>query len=301
MSISFGASKSKEKSSSTGSFDRTDAPIVPDWISSGVQGLAGQITDFFSGADPSSLVAGADPLQTQAAAGASALSPRSWVYDESADTIRNVTNAAAPQMQSASLLDGLDNYMSPYTGQVVDAALADFDFGAGQTRAQQALDLAGAGAFGGSGAALTRSATEDALARARGATSATLRDQGFQVGANLSNQDAGRRQQTSATNAQLEADNRNRQLAGAGQLVSQASQLGADERATVGTQAGMGEVMRDITQDQVGAPVDFLAQQLALYTGLPLEMFVGMNSKGTEKTSGKSSGTAFGISGKYGG
>lgn len=303
MSLQFGGSKSKEKTSSTmnqdSNFDRTDSPLVPDWISGGVQGLGNKITSFFDNTNPMSLIAGADPLQTQAAGGAAGLDPRSWAYDGAADATRGVMGMEAPQMQAASLLDGLDGYMSPYMGQVVDAALADFDFGAGQTRAQQALDMAGAGAFGGSGAAITRAQTEEGLNRARASTSATLRDQGFRVGADLSGQDAGRRQQASAANAQLEADNRNRTMAGAGQLANLASQLGGDERAILGTQAAMGDVMRGISQDQAGAPVDFLAQQLALYTGLPLEMFVGMNSKGTEKvtgsSTGKSSGSKFGL------
>jgi len=301
MSIQFGGSKSKEKSSSTmqqaSDFNRTDRPDVPDWIANSVQGLSGKIGSFFDSTDPASLIAGADPLQSQAAFGASGLDPRTFAYDEAADATRGVMGMAAPQMQSASLLDNLGAYMSPYTGQVVDAALADFDFGAGETRAQQALDMAGAGAFGGSGAALTRSATEDALTRGRAATSANLRDQGFRVGAGLSESDAGRRQQASAANAQFEADNRNRNLAGAGQIANLASQLGADQRAIVGTQAAMGDVMRGITQAQTGAPVDFLAQELAMLTGLPLEMFVGMTSQGRENTTG--SGTATGSGSKF--
>lgn len=314
MSIQFGGSKSKEKSSSTmqqaSDFNRTDMPVVPDWISSGVQGLGSKIGNFFASTDPAQLVAGLDPLQTQAAGAAQALTPRAGAYDEAANITRGITGMGAPRVEaasmgSASLLDNLGAYMSPYTGQVVDAALADFDFGAGETRAQQALDMAGAGAFGGSGAALTRAATEDALTRGRASTSASLRDQGFRVGADLSGQDAGRRQQAAAqnamfqqqaamANAQAEADNRNRALGGAGQIANLASQIGGDERAIIGTQAAMGDVMRGVWQDQVSAPVDVLAQQLALYTGLPLEMFVGATSQGRENTTGSGTGTGSG-------
>lgn len=102
--------------------------------------------------------------------------------------------------KASSLLDNLGAYMSPYTGQVVDAALSDYDYGAGQTLAQQKLDERRNGAFGDSGLAITRSQTSDALTRGRGSLSAGLRDQAFNTGANLSNLDAGRRQEMDVTN-----------------------------------------------------------------------------------------------------
>ena len=113
----------------------------------------------------------------------------------------DATNATASNYSASSLLEGLDKYMSPYTGQVVDAALQDYDYGAGQTRASQALDEARSGAFGGSGAAIGRSMTEGELARGRGSLSANLRDQGFTRGAGLSAQDAGFRNDASRFNA----------------------------------------------------------------------------------------------------
>jgi len=111
------------------------------------------------------------------------------------------TNAVASTYSASSLLEGLGNYMSPYTNDVVNTALADYDYGAGQTRAGQALDEARSGAFGGSGAAITRALTEDNLARGRGTLSAGLRDQAFGRGAALSAQDAGFRNDASRFNA----------------------------------------------------------------------------------------------------
>jgi hypothetical protein len=113
----------------------------------------------------------------------------------------DAANATASNYSASSLLDGLGKYMSPYTGQVVDAALEDYDFGAGQTRSNQALDEARSGAFGGSGAAIGRSMTEGELARGRGSLSANLRDQNFTRGAGLSAQDAGFRNDASRFNA----------------------------------------------------------------------------------------------------
>lgn len=113
----------------------------------------------------------------------------------------DATNANASTYNASSLLEGLNNYMSPYTGQVVDAALADFDYGAGQTRANQALDEARSGAFGGSGAAIGRSLTEGEIMRGRGSLSAQLRDQNFTRGADLSARDAGFRNDAARYNA----------------------------------------------------------------------------------------------------
>lgn len=295
FSISFGGNKSKNSFNQQGSFDRTDMPIVPDWLQSTTLGLNAGVQNL-SQMDPYSLVPAPDPLQLQAAEVAKGISPRYWNYDSAIDLTRGIATDKTPSVTAGSVLDNLDSYMSPYTGQVVDAALADFDFGAGQTRAQQALDMAGAGAFGGSGAALTRAATEDALTRGRAATSANLRDSGFRFGAGLSADDANRRQSASLANAQLEMQNRAQRQSAAAQMANLSSQMAADERANVATQAGIGEMLRGIAGETARAPVDFLAQQIALLSGLPLDLFVGSRSTGTETQSGsgKSSGMSFG-------
>ncbi|WP_300573610.1 hypothetical protein [Phenylobacterium sp.] len=330
MSLKLGGSKSNSSTNSSGSFDRTDTPQVPDWINFRTRSLDQDLAEI-GGIDPYSLVAGADPLQQQAATGAAGLNARPWNYDAAADLTRGVANSAAPtfdaasfeaaQASPASLLENLEKYMSPYTGQVVDAALADFDYGAGQTRAQQALEMAGAGAFGGSGSALARSQTEDALARGRASTSATLRDEGFRVGAGLSDSDAARRQAASIanagfaqdaartnagfaqdanrTNAQLDADNRQRQLASAQQLANLSGQLGAEERATLDTQAGLGDMMRTIAGEEASAPVDFLAQQIALLSGLNPQMFIGNRATGTETGTSKTKGSQLAASASH--
>jgi hypothetical protein len=162
------------------------------------------------------------------------------------------TTANASTYSAGSLLEGLGNYMSPYTGQVVDAALSDYDYGAGQTRANQALDEARSGAFGGSGAAIGRSMTEGELARGRGSLSANLRDQGFTRGAGLSAQDAGFRNDASRFNADaqtrvsmsnadaanqaaaLRASAQNQFLMTDADAANQASRFGADALNTSG-------------------------------------------------------------------
>jgi hypothetical protein len=81
--------------------------------------------------------------------------------------------------------------------------MGDYDAEAGRRRAAQDLEMAGQGAFGGSGAALTRSLTEGELARGRNSRLAGLLDQMFAQGASLSAGDADRRQQASTAAAQL--------------------------------------------------------------------------------------------------
>jgi len=224
--------KSKSQSQSTST--TTSTPTNPEWVTQGVQGLSTKVMDLL-GRDPKSFVAGPSALQTKAwgdaqnltsspffgqagnifkdVAGAGANTYDSTGYDPTDATSQgydavnwtgqgyDATKANASTYNASSLLDGLDKYMSPYTNDVVNTALSDYDYGAGQTRANQALDEARSGAFGGSGAAITRALTEDNLTRGRGTLSAGLRDQAFGRGAALSAQDAGFRNDAARYNA----------------------------------------------------------------------------------------------------
>jgi hypothetical protein len=186
------------------------------------------------------------------------------------------------------VLENLDAYMSPYRRDVVDAALADFDHGAGQTRAQQDLDLAGSGAFGGSGSALTRSMTEDALTRGRSTTSANLLDQMFQRGTALSADDANRRQQAAMANAAAAEQALQRQMEAAKGLTDLSTAYEANQRANIATQAGLGETLRGIEQEQRQAPVTSTQQIVAMLQGLPISLFTGEQKTGTESGTTKS-------------
>jgi len=236
----------KTKSSSTTSSTATVTPNNPTWVTEGLGAVGGGLQKLM-GMDPKSFVAGPSALQTKSYqdAGNLSLSP---MYGQAGSIFNDVagagantydakgydaqgydaTDATAQGYTASSLLDGLDRYMSPYTGQVVDAALADYDYGAGQTRATQALDEARSGAFGGSGAAITRALTEGDLARGRAATSAQLRDQAFTRGAGLSATDAGFRNQA----LQFGADASNRAALANAAARNDAARFGADARNT---------------------------------------------------------------------
>ena len=219
-----------KKTKTTSSSTQTRTPNNPTWVTEGLAGVGGALQGLMT-MDPKSFVAGPSALQTKAfdaagglklsddygrargifndVAGAGANTYDATGYDSRGydatklgDAIGyDPTSAQAVTYNASSLLEGLDKYMSPYTGQVVDAALTDFDFGAGQTRANQALEEARSGAFGGSGAAIGRSLTEGEIMRGRGSLSAQLRDQGFMRGAGLSAQDAGFRNDAARFNA----------------------------------------------------------------------------------------------------
>lgn len=105
---------------------------------------------------------------------------------------------------SQSVLDGLGDYMSPYTQDVIDTTLDGFDDNAGRQQAAYAAKGAASGAFGGSRFAVGEAQLTSDLARERAAMEASLRDEGFRFGAGLSSTDADRRQAAGTINAQAE-------------------------------------------------------------------------------------------------
>jgi hypothetical protein len=311
MGLSFG-SKKKWSSQTDTTTNSSTTPILPDWTSNLVQGAAGKVGGLTS-LDPTTLVAPADDLQLQARAGAADLSGSPWNFDGAADLTRGVANtswvepfmnAATPQATGGRASDYVSNYLNPYLREVVDTSTADFDRNAGNVRAQQALDLAGSGAFGGSGAALTQSMTEGELARARATTLSGLRSHAYETALQAAVGDADRATQTSMSNTQTTLQDR-MQRAGfgfqAGQqalnaakgLVDVSTARDDNMRANIGVQAGLGDTFRKIDTDFRQAPVTSAQQVVAALSGLPLDLFRGQQTSGTtsEKASGKSKDT----------
>jgi hypothetical protein len=287
-------STAKQTSTGTTTFNTTKKRTNPDWVTNLAEGFGGEVSDL-SKIDPNSLVPGADPLQTKASANAGNLTGTPWNYDAALDLTKGVAGANAPRTEGVRAKNFMADYENPYQQQVLDAALADFDFGAGNTRAQQALDLAGAGAFGGSGAAITQSMTEGELARGRGRTSADIRDRGFQTALQAAQADANRRQSANDLNAQLMAQGQDRTLNAAGQLADIAGAFGGEQRANIGAQTAVGGINRDITAQQANAVPDWLGRREELFSGIPLDLFGGEEGSGTstenstKKTKGGSS------------
>jgi hypothetical protein len=278
MSLKIGGSKTNTSSSSNTTTNSTTTPNVPDWASSLTQNIAGQVGGLV-GANPQSLVAPVNSLQTLAGANATNLSGLPWDYDAAAELTGAVANSDTP-----SIAGNIGQFMSPYLKQVVGATSADLDASDAKVRAQQALDLAGSGAFGGSGAALTQSATEGELARARATSIGNLLNQGY-------SQALG----GATSQAQLQQQQQAQRLAAAGQLAGIAGNYDANQRADIATQTATGDDLRNVVQQQDQAPVTSTAQIVAMLNGLPINLFTGQTTDSTGHTESKGTGSQVGF------
>jgi hypothetical protein len=287
-------SKSKQTTDQTSHSVVT--PTNPQWITDPVQSLAGSIAGL-SKLDPYSLVAGPDALQTSAAQGLAGLAPDAGAYGSASNAFQGLMNTGASRMRAAtgtasSLLPNINAYMSPYLNDVVNSSLADYDFGAGQTRAQNQLALANDDTFGGSGGAIQTALSNDAITRGRATLAAQLRDQGYQAGAGLANQDADRAQQMALANmaAQNQARQFNaqqaeaalaRQRAAGEDLANTATMQNQAALSDAQAQAQLGEQLRQIQAAHNLAPISLLSSQTGLLNSLPLGLFHGEVQDGT--------------------
>lgn len=271
MSFKIGGSASHsstdENSTSNTSSSSTSTPIVPDWASTLTQNVANQVGGLV-GANPQSQVAPVNSLQNLAAANATNLSGTPWDYNAAADLTASVGQAKAPDISSY-----INQFMNPYLQQVVGATSADLDANDAKVRAQQALSLAGSGAFGGSGAALAQSATEGELDRARATSIGNLLSQGYSQA--LSGAQA---------QAQLQQQQMQQRLGAANQLASIGSEYDAGLRANAATQAAVGDDLRNVAQQQAQAPITSTQQVVAMLSGLPINLFTGSQTNGTSST-----------------
>lgn len=281
MSLKLTGSASKSKQTTKGTTSTTTTPIVPEWGASLVQGAAGQVASLL-GRDARQYVAPAHALQDQAAAGAAALgagfgSAAAGVPRRLGDMdwLSPTMNAATPFASGGKAYDYVSRYLNPYLREVVDASASDFDAHAGQVRAQQALELAGAGAFGGSGAALARSMTEGELARGRASTLSGLRSRAYEQALGAAAGDADRATQARMGNAQLALQDR-AQKAGFGfQAMDQLAAADANQRANIAAQMQAGTTYRDMDQQRRRAEIENTQQIIAMLNGLPIQLFTG--------------------------
>jgi hypothetical protein len=319
--FNLGADIKKSTTNATGTFNTTTTPIVPDWASSLTQGVAGRVGGLV-GQDPNGLVAPVHALQQRGADQAAGLGNVAFNYDAAADLTRGAANTSwlqpytssdTPFASGGKASDYVNRYVNPYLGQVVDSTASDLDADAGRVRAQQSLDLARSGAFGGSGAALTQSLTEGELARARATTLGGLRSHAYDAALGAAGGDADRATQARINNAQLALQDRaqkvgfgfqgqQQQLQAGNQLAQLSNAMEDNTRANVATQTGVGGALRDADQQQRQAPVTSTQQLVAMLSGLPINLFVGQNEQGTrtENSTTKSSGAELKVSGPLG-
>jgi hypothetical protein len=269
MSLNIGGSASKTKTKSTSTLNSTTTPIVPEWANSLTQNVAGRVGGLMN-LDSGSQVAPEHALQRQAAQRAAGLTGEGW--------LQPFLQTATPFASGGKAYDYVGRYLNPYLSEVVDSSAADLDANAGQVRAQQDLDLAGSGAFGGSGAALTRSMTEGELSRARASSLSGLRSQAYQSALGAASGDADRATQARIANAQTA-------------LQDAAQKVNWDMQA-INTLGQLGGTLRGVDQEQRRAPVTSTQQIVAMLQGLPISLFTGEqknqteNKVGVEKTIG---------------
>ncbi len=252
------------------------------------------------------------------ARGVAGAGPQTADYSGVMDLLRgNSPSASAGSVQAASLLDGLQNYMSPYTNDVVDTTLANVDEYDARQLAQSQGEAAGNGAFGGSRYGVMDAILRGEQGRNRSATEATLRDQAFNTGAALSGQDADRRQSASSTNAQLATQvsmanaqsdlsrlltganlmfqgiGNNQQAAESGldrslragdSLRTTGAQQSQDERSALGLLGELGAQERQINQQQANADLGLLSTITQLFGGIPFDQVTGIVSNGNQTT-----------------
>lgn len=202
-------------------------------------------------------------------------------YGDAMNTLRDVSQAGGSSVQAGDIASGIPALMNPYVNMVRDTALADYNNGAGYTRAENKLSLAGDTTFGGSGGAIQTALSNDAIDRGRGTLSAGIMKDGYDRAAALAAQQAGFNQQASLANGQFNEQALGRQAGAAAGLAGVAGAQGADTRANISTQNDMGNILRQIEAARRGAPIAALGAESNLLSGLPLDLFKGSNATGS--------------------
>jgi hypothetical protein len=268
------SSTTNQSTTGTSAFNTSNRSYAPDWITNAVQGVTSNVSNL-AGQNPQSFVAGPNALLSQAANGAQNLSGTPWDYDGALDVTAGVAHSKAPQ-----IADLMRSFMDPYQNQVVDATSADLDHS--DNIARQQSDLSNPGAFGGSGVALTKSAMEDALSRARATTLGGLRSQGFATALQGATAQAGANQNTQA-----------QRLAAGGQYANIADQFGANQRATVAAQDAAGAPLQAIAQSQAQAPLNLATWGSQTLPDL-LRSYFGTDATGATNSTQNMTGTTTG-------
>jgi hypothetical protein len=275
-------------STNTANLNRSTQRTNPQWIEDIAKGFGGEITDLGQ-MDPRSFVPGTSPLQEKGFQAVAGLGGMAEAFGGGLDMTAAAGNSAAPRTEFVKSSKMIGDFMDPYLKDVVDTSLADFDFGAGNTRAAQDLDLARSGAFGGSGAALTKSATEGEILRGRGSLAANLRSDGWRTALQAAQNEAARKQGANDLNAGLYGQQLDRSINAGRSLADIAGAFGGEKRADAATTLAAGGQQRDIAGEEQRAVLDFLKERQDLFGGVMPELFGGENTEGTTTATGTSS------------
>lgn len=251
---------------SAGKSKTSERAVVPDYLldlytKASDVGLEGADMPFKPYAGQ--MVAGLTPDQIKAMTTTRSIFDQSMGFDPRS-AISGLINRESPNVESASLMDGLSDYQSRLEDDVINSYLDDANRQRDilQSRAQDRAIKAGA--FGGSRSAVLESEATRPLDEITSQTIAGLRLKGFQEAAQLADRDAQRRQQANLLAPQLDLR----------QLGLQANLLGgqlADQYRNLGLLSSIGEQQRQIEQanlladrDEFDRELDFPARRLAI-------------------------------------
>jgi hypothetical protein len=277
--------KTKTKTTENAQQQATFTPNNPTFVQPAIENLSTRISETFGAADPTKLAPGPTSLQTQALGGAAGLG-RPELFGDAQTAIQRGLGGGPQSVERVNIADSIQGFMNPYLKDVVDTSLADFDFGAGMSRAQGQLARAGDETFGGSSGALQAALTEGELGRGRGSLSAGLRSGAFDRASSLAAQQAAMDAQRNQMNANFGETALQRQMQGGTALGALGEAQSGIDRANLQTQFGLGEAQRQIEKEQGNASIDALLKQISAFSGLPLDILKGYS------TSGTSSGTS---------
>lgn len=299
MGIFSKKSTSKTNSTSTSNSTNTVTPNVPTFISKPTEQIAGNVQGFLD-QGPGTFTPQTSDLQKQSFDAAAGLHNSDYLTD--AGGVLNgagmgpVGDYTAERATAAGILDnGLDQYYNPFKDQVLNPVLSDYDEQSGITRAAQAADAARNKAFGGSRYGIREAQTEGQLARGRASAEGGLLDRMYTQATGLAEGDTGRRQQVNlanqsaanqaaAANQQNQQANRAAEMQRAQQLAALGLSEGAEGRANLGIQAGLGAAQTDQENAIRQYPIEYQRQMAGLLAGLNPELYTGKTvvSSGTE-------------------
>jgi hypothetical protein len=179
---------------------------------------------------------------------------------------------SAQQIKDKSFLDyNIQDYMNPYTQQVIDTSLGDIERARLETENAQKADMLAAGAWGGSRSGVAQSLTNREFGNTAASTAATLRNQGFNTASNLISQDANRNLQAGMSNqaAALAAAQSNASLGLQAQLANQAAGMGnAQFGANFGLQQGLANQSADMQAQMANLQSQQFGANLGLNAGM---------------------------------
>tara|TARA_B000000609_G_scaffold157677_1_gene152833 strand:+ start:1335 stop:2279 length:945 start_codon:yes stop_codon:yes gene_type:complete len=251
---------------SAGKSKTSERAVVPDYLQdlytkASEIGLESADLDFQPYAGQ--MVAGLTPDQIKAMTTTRSIFDQSMGFDPRS-AISGLINRESPNVESASLMDGLSTYQSRLEDDVINSYLADANRQRDLLESRAQDRAIKAGAFGGSRSALLESEATRPLDEITSQTIAGLRLKGFQDAAMLADRDAQRRQQANNLTSQL----------GLRQMGLQANLLGgqlADQYRNLGLLSSIGEQQRQIDQanlladrDEFDRELDFPLRRLGL-------------------------------------